>query len=102
MIPHSHLLARRGLAERIGDLLGQLQFSDDQLWKTQKGLTDAGIPMPNFGNVGRELAKEINEDLDPEPEPLESEEERAFWFSLLFLINGLNFFHRTRLLTVGE
>ncbi|KAG1892471.1 ras GTPase-activating protein [Suillus subluteus] len=73
----SHLLARRGLAECIGDLLGQLQFSDDQLQKTQKGLTDAGIPMPNFGNVGRELAKEINEEPDPPPpEPEESEEER--------------------------
>jgi Ras GTPase-activating-like protein IQGAP2/3 len=36
--------------------------------------------MPNFGNVGRELAKEINEDPDPEPEPkpLETEDERAF------------------------
>ncbi|KAG0709616.1 hypothetical protein DFH29DRAFT_884999 [Suillus ampliporus] len=72
----SHLLARRGLAECIGDLLGQLQFSDDQLQKTQKGLTDAGIPMPNFGNVGRELAKDLNEEPDPPPEPEESEEER--------------------------
>lgn len=81
LIPHSHLLARRGLAECIGDLLGQLQFSDDQLQKTQKGLTDAGIPMPNFGNVGRELAKEINEEPDPPPpEPEESEEERASYF----------------------
>ncbi|KAG1764694.1 calponin homology domain-containing protein, partial [Suillus placidus] len=72
-----HLLARRGLAECIGDLLGQLQFSDDQLHKTQKGLTYAGIPMPNFGNVGRELAKEINEEPEPPPpEPEESEEER--------------------------
>ncbi|KAG2740833.1 hypothetical protein P692DRAFT_20866468 [Suillus brevipes Sb2] len=77
LIPHSHLLARRGLAECIGDLLGQLQFSDDQLQKTQKGLTDVGIPMPNFGNIGRELAKEINEEPDPPPppEPEESEEE---------------------------
>lgn len=65
----SHLLARRGLAERIGNLLGRLQFSDDQLQKTQKGLKDAGVPMPNFGNVGRELALEINE------EPEETEEE---------------------------
>jgi Ras GTPase-activating-like protein IQGAP2/3 len=81
---HSHLLARRGLAERIGDLLGQLQFSDDQLRKTQKGLTDAGIPMPNFGNVGRELAKDLNEEPDPEPEPEpeESEEERMSHFLL--------------------
>ena len=27
----SHLLARRGMANRIGNLLGQLEFSDDQL-----------------------------------------------------------------------
>lgn len=69
----SHLLARRGMAERIGNLLGQLQFSDDQLQRTQKGLKDAGVAMPNFGNVGRELAKEINE--EPEIE-VENEDER--------------------------
>ncbi|KAI0315982.1 hypothetical protein OF83DRAFT_1129415 [Amylostereum chailletii] len=69
----SHLLARRGMAERIGNLLGRLQFSDDQLQKTQKGLKDAGVPMPNFGNVGRELAMEINE--EPEIE-VETEDER--------------------------
>ncbi|KAK0242763.1 ras GTPase-activating protein [Armillaria nabsnona] len=69
----SHLLARRGLAERIGNLLGRLQFSDDQLQKTQKGLKDAGVAMPNFGNIGRELAKEINE--EPEVE-VETEDER--------------------------
>ncbi|KAJ7276452.1 hypothetical protein B0H12DRAFT_1085502 [Mycena haematopus] len=67
----SHLLARRGMAQRIGNLLGALQFSDDQLQRTQKGLKDAGIAMPNFKNVGNELAREINE----EPEP-ETEEER--------------------------
>ncbi|KAJ3869643.1 ras GTPase-activating protein [Lentinula novae-zelandiae] len=69
----SHLLARRGLAERIGNLLGQLQFSDDQLQATQKGLTASGVAMPNFGNVGRELAKEINE--EPEVE-VETDDER--------------------------
>ncbi|KAF4602416.1 hypothetical protein EYR40_005623 [Pleurotus pulmonarius] len=69
----SHLLARRGMAERIGDLYGHLKFSDDQLQKTQKGLSDAGVPMPNFGNIQRELAKEINE--EPEVE-VETEEER--------------------------
>ncbi|EAU84770.2 IQ domain-containing protein-containing RasGAP [Coprinopsis cinerea okayama7 len=69
----SHLLARRGRAQRIGNLLGQLQFSDDQLTKTQKGLKDAGVSMPNFGNVGKELAKEINE--EPEVE-VETEDER--------------------------
>lgn len=55
--------------------LGRLEFSDDQLQKTQKGLNDAGVAMPNFGGVGRELAKEINE--EPEEEP-ETEEERKF------------------------
>lgn len=68
----SHLLARRGLAQRIGNLLGRLEFSDDQLKQTQKGLADSGVAMPNFGNVGRELAREINE--APEEEP-ETEEE---------------------------
>ena len=53
----------------MGNLMGQLQFSDDQLRLTQKGLKDAGVPMPNFSNVGRELAREINE------EPEETEEE---------------------------
>ncbi|KAG6880044.1 hypothetical protein C0992_007361 [Termitomyces sp. T32_za158] len=61
------------MAQRIGNLLGRLQFSDDQLQKTQKGLKDAGVAMPNFGDVGRELAKEIDE--EPEVEA-ESEEER--------------------------
>ena len=37
---------------------------------TQKGLDAAGITLPNFKNVGRELAKEST------PEPEETEEER--------------------------
>jgi Ras GTPase-activating-like protein IQGAP2/3 len=61
------------MADRIGNLLGQLRFSDDQLQKTQKGLKEAGVSMPNFSNVGRELAKEINEEPDEEPE---TEDER--------------------------
>ena len=70
----SHLLARRGLAERIGNLVGCLNFTEDQLRQTQKGLKDAGVAMPNFSNVGRELAKEINE------EEIETEEEREYNF----------------------
>ena len=61
------------MADRIGNLVGQLKFSDDQLQATEKGLKDANVPMPNFGNIGRELAKEINE--EPEEEP-ETEDER--------------------------
>ncbi|KAF9451707.1 ras GTPase-activating protein [Macrolepiota fuliginosa MF-IS2] len=70
----SHLLARRGMAQRIGNLIGHLHFSDDELQKTQKGLKELGGKMPNFGDVGRELAKEINE--EPEPE-IETEAERC-------------------------
>lgn len=70
----SHLLARKGLAQRIGNLLGQLQFSDDQLMETQKGLT--GVSMPNFKGVGRDLAKDMNVEPEPEPEPEETEFER--------------------------
>lgn len=55
--------------------MGRLKFSDDQLLATQKGLKDAGVAMPNFGNVGKELAKEINE--EPEVE-VETEEESEF------------------------
>jgi Ras GTPase-activating-like protein IQGAP2/3 len=62
------------MAERIGNLLGHLKFSDDQLQRTQKGLKDAGVAMPNFGNVGLELAREINE--EPEVE-VETEDERT-------------------------
>lgn len=73
--PDSHLLARRGLAQRIGNLIGQLKFSDDQLHATQKGLKDAGVAMPNFGNIGKELAKDLNE--EPEVE-VETEEEGEY------------------------
>lgn len=72
------MLARKGLAERIGNLLGRLEFSEDQLQQAQKGLKDANVPMPNFVNVGKDLAKEINE--EPEVE-LETEEERMFLHS---------------------
>lgn len=71
------------MAARIGNLLGQLEFSDDQLQRTQKGLKEAGVAMPNFGNIGRELAKEINE--EPEEEQ-ETEEQRQFRVSCGFVI----------------
>ncbi len=72
----SHLLVmrRRNEVQPIRNLLGHYKFTDDQLRLTQKGLKDAGVSMPNFGNVGRELAKEINE--EPEIE-VETEDERT-------------------------
>ncbi|WVF72140.1 hypothetical protein IAT40_006952 [Kwoniella sp. CBS 6097] len=67
----SHLLARLGRAERIGNLVGQFEFTSDQLAATQKGLQ--GVAMPNFGDVGNTLAKEAS--WEPE-EPEETEDER--------------------------
>jgi Ras GTPase-activating-like protein IQGAP2/3 len=50
--------------------VGLLEFTEDELLKAQKGLDAAGITLPNFKNVSRELAKE------PTPEPEETEEDR--------------------------
>lgn len=69
----SHVLARQGRALKVGNLIGKLEFTDDQLQKTQKGLDASGVAMPSFGAVGKALAKEMN--IEPEPEP-ESEQER--------------------------
>ncbi|RXK36438.1 hypothetical protein M231_06282 [Tremella mesenterica] len=67
----SHLLSRLGRAERIGNLVGQFEFTDEQLAATQKGLQ--GVPMPNFGDVRNTLAKEAS--WEPE-EPEETEDEK--------------------------
>lgn len=69
----SHILARQGRAIKVGNLIGKLEFSDDQLQKTQRGLDAAGVAMPSFGAVGKTLAKEMN--VEPELEP-ETEQER--------------------------
>jgi Ras GTPase-activating-like protein IQGAP2/3 len=66
-----YILSSTGQASPINDLVGLLEFTEDELLKTQKGLDAAGITLPNFKNVGRELAKE------PTPEPEETEEERV-------------------------
>lgn len=65
----SHLLARRGLADRISDHLYKVEFTDEELRLKQKGLDAAGIALPSFGNIGKQLAKEINE----EPEETEDD-----------------------------
>ena len=65
-----YILSSTGQASPINDLVGLLEFTEDELAKTQKGLDAAGITLPNFKNVSRELAKE------PTPEPEETEEER--------------------------
>ncbi|KAI8581736.1 hypothetical protein K450DRAFT_230913 [Umbelopsis ramanniana AG] len=57
----SHLLARRNLAPNIKNLVGQLEFTNEQISATQRGLDQAGVSMPNFGNVRTSLKHELNE-----------------------------------------
>ncbi|KAL2426952.1 Ras GTPase-activating-like protein rng2 [Exophiala dermatitidis] len=67
----SWLLYRKGMVDfRIGNLVGQLEFEHHELEQTQRGLDKAGVSMPSFSGMGASFGAE------PEPEPVESEEER--------------------------
>jgi Ras GTPase-activating-like protein IQGAP2/3 len=69
----SWLLFRKGIVDfRIGNLVGQLEFEHHELEAMQKGLDKAGVSMPSFGNMGKDFGVEPT----PEPEPVESEEDR--------------------------
>ncbi|RMZ81864.1 hypothetical protein DV738_g1998, partial [Chaetothyriales sp. CBS 135597] len=67
----SWLLYRKGMVEfRIGNLVGQLEFEQHELESTQRGLDKAGVSMPSFSGMGQSFGA------PPEPEPVETEEER--------------------------
>jgi Ras GTPase-activating-like protein IQGAP2/3 len=68
-----YILSSQGHASPINDLVGLLEFTEDELLKAQKGLDAAGITLPNFKNVSKELAKEPTPEPSPPPE---TEEER--------------------------
>ncbi|KAG9292036.1 hypothetical protein G9A89_017935 [Geosiphon pyriformis] len=74
----SHLLSRRGLTPRIRNLLGKLEFTEEQLSVTQRGLDTSGVVMPSFANVGHALAAELNEFVE-EPEETDEEKNRRYW-----------------------
>ena len=63
------------MAERISNLVGKIDFTDEELQRKQRGLDAAGVTLPSFGNIGRQLAREINEEPEPEPEPEDTEDE---------------------------
>ncbi|KAJ3254482.1 hypothetical protein HK103_007118 [Boothiomyces macroporosus] len=71
----SHLLAKKGKAPNIKNLVGHLEFSDDLLNSTAQNLEDAAVNMPSFGNIQNELAKEMN--TETEEQRLAREEEEA-------------------------
>ncbi|RMZ92156.1 hypothetical protein DV736_g613, partial [Chaetothyriales sp. CBS 134916] len=67
----SWLLYRKGMVDfRIGNLVGQLEFEQHELELTQRGLDKAGVSMPSFSGMGQSFGA------PPEPEPVETEEER--------------------------
>lgn len=69
----SWLLYRKGIVDfTIDNLVGQLEFEHHELEAVQKGLDMAGVSMPSFGNMGADFGVEPS----PEPEPVESEEDR--------------------------
>ncbi|KAJ1660808.1 iqgap- protein [Dispira simplex] len=58
----SHFLARQDLAPHIKNLLGYLQFTDEQLAITQQELANAGCRMPSFQHVSKALHGEAQLD----------------------------------------
>lgn len=67
----SWLLFKNGMLNfRMGNLVGQLEFEHHELEQTQRGLDKAGVSMPSFAGMAANFGAE------PEPEPVESEEER--------------------------
>jgi Ras GTPase-activating-like protein IQGAP2/3 len=67
----SWLLYRRGITSfTISHLVGQLEFTGEELEETQKGIDRSGIKMPDFGGMRKEL--DIPE--PPPPPPPTAEE----------------------------
>eukprot|EP00842_Homolaphlyctis_polyrhiza_P003308 jgi/Hompol1/3979/HPOL_003428-RA len=62
----SHMLAKKGMTPKIKNLLGKLQFTDEQLDATAQGLEDAAVAMPAFGNIQSTLAAELKDEVSPE------------------------------------
>jgi hypothetical protein len=62
----SHLLASKGLAPHINNLIGKLQFTSQTIQETQQDLDDAGISLPAFGNIESALQKELKEPTEEE------------------------------------
>ncbi|KAK4049279.1 iqgap- protein [Microbotryomycetes sp. JL201] len=67
----SHLLFRRGVAQRMNDLVGQVEFTDAEMQATEKGLD--GVRMPNFRGIGQALDKHDKS----VSQPVETEQERS-------------------------
>jgi Ras GTPase-activating-like protein IQGAP2/3 len=52
-----YILHGEGVAPPIGDLVGKLEFTDDELQNTQRGLDASGVNLPNFGAMNRHFGE---------------------------------------------
>ncbi|KAG5355095.1 Ras GTPase-activating-like protein IQG1 [Yarrowia sp. B02] len=71
----AYALYVEGVAPPMSNLVGKLEFSDEELARTQRGLDNLGVRMPNFSSMNKDIGME---EATPEPEyvePEESEEE---------------------------
>lgn len=72
----SWLLYRKGITSfTISHLVGQLEFTGEELEETQKGIDRSGIKMPDFGGMRKEMAPEPEPEPEPTPEELLREHE---------------------------
>ncbi|GAA96665.1 uncharacterized protein L969DRAFT_90594 [Mixia osmundae IAM 14324] len=53
-----HFLAGKGMATPVGNLVGRLEFTDEELDRKQRGLDSSGVTLPNFSSITATLAKE--------------------------------------------
>ncbi|EMR09099.1 hypothetical protein PNEG_02443 [Pneumocystis murina B123] len=56
----SFMLSHIGLAASMSNLVGKLEFTDEEIKNTQRDLDIAGVSLPNFKNIGNTLAGELN------------------------------------------
>jgi len=71
----SFMLFKLGMTDNvIGNLVGKLEFTEDELQNTQRGLDMSGVSLPSFRGVEKHF--DPVPEPEPEPEPEETEEER--------------------------
>eukprot|EP01135_Chromosphaera_perkinsii_P009626 Nk52_evm76s1810 gene=Nk52_evmTU76s1810 len=58
----SHFLFKKGLGPKMSDLVGKVEFTEDEIDAINRELQKHGAQMPAFSKVGGVLAKELNEE----------------------------------------
>ncbi|KAK9728702.1 iqgap- protein [Basidiobolus ranarum] len=54
-----HLLFQQGRGPSVNNLIGKLNFSEEQLQAAQRGLERTGVPMPSFKHIEVTLSQEL-------------------------------------------